>query len=502
MNYSDSEKINMILNQSWFIKIEDENEADLIIFNTCSVRKKGEDRVFWYINNIIKKNKKEDNSKKTIVWITWCMVRKTWMNIKYLNSLTSSFQMEKGKFKRKTAKKIENLSDKKWIYNNDDKLFPIIPELDFTLRIEDIKYIPFLLGKIYNESFWIDDKFDDYLKQKQLRENPSSASIVVQTWCDNYCSYCIVPYTRWRENSRSIKDIIEEAKIAVKWWAKEIILVGQNVNSYWKEFKKDNWDEENSKWKILIKTSPLTPLITGEGNNNCFKSPFRLLLEELDKIEWLDRIRFTSSNPHDMTDDILSSHFELNNTCPYLHFALQSWSNEILKKMNRKHSYEDFKKQVEYLRKNDPLFCISTDIIVWFPWETEKMFEETIQAFKELQFDFVYIARYSVRSWTLASKLYPDDISEKVKSQRWHILNDLLLENVLSRNKLMIWRKEQVLVIWKKDWFFFWRTRNFKEVFFRWGDYIKIWDYVNLKIEEMDRYVLRGKVMSFFSLED
>ena len=196
-----------------------------------------------------------------------------------------------------------------------------------------------------------------------------------------------------------------------------------------------------------------------------------------------------------MTLDILSSHFELNNTCSYLHFALQSWSNEMLKKMNRKHTYEYFKKQVEYLRKKDPFFSISTDIIVWFSWETDEMFEETIKAFKDLQFDFVYIARYSVRSWTLASKLYPDNISEEVKSQRWHILNNLLLECVLNRNKLMIWRNEIILVSWKKDWFFFWRTRNFKEVFFKWKDDIIVWDYVNVKIEEMDKYVLKGKII-------
>ena len=466
MNYADSEKINMILNQSWFIKIDDKKVADLIIFNTCSVRKKWEDRVFWYINNIIKQNKK--TSRQTIVWITWCMVRKTWMNIKYLWNHTI----------RKTAKKIENLSNKKWIYNNDDKLFPIIQKLDFTLRIEDIKYLPFILSEIYCESFWNDAKFDDYLKQKQLRENPCSVSIVIQTWCDNYCSYCIVPYTRWKEKSRWIEDIVEEVIIAVKLWAKEINLIGQNVNSYWKEFKKDCWDLENSKWKKLSNLSP-----------------FRQLLNDLDTIKWLDRIRFTSSNPHDMTLDILSSHFELNNTCSYLHFALQSWSNEMLKKMNRKHTYEYFKKQVEYLRKKDPFFSISTDIIVWFSWETDEMFEETIKAFKDLQFDFVYIARYSVRSWTLASKLYPDNISEEVKSQRWHILNNLLLECVLNRNKLMIWRNEIILVSWKKDWFFFWRTRNFKEVFFKWKDDIIVWDYVNVKIEEMDKYVLKGKII-------
>jgi tRNA-2-methylthio-N6-dimethylallyladenosine synthase len=137
-------------------------------------------------------------------------------------------------------------------------------------------------------------------------------------------------------------------------------------------------------------------------------------LSEINKIDWIDRIRFTSSNPHDMTWDILDAHFELNKTCNYLHFALQSWSNEMLKKMNRKHTYDDFKMMVNYLRKKDPLFSISTDIIVWFSWETEEMFEQTLVAIQECEFDFVYNARYSVRKWTIASKLYPDDISEPI----------------------------------------------------------------------------------------
>lgn len=464
MNYADSEKINMILLQSWFMKASDEYDADLVIFNTCSVRQKGEDKVIGMMREVVKQSK-----KSPIIGITGCMVRKTGLNKKYLS--------EDNKRDKNKAKKIETLNDEKGIFNNDDKLFPILDSLDFTLRIEDIKYIPFILWHITWEHIWNDDKFDDYLKSKQLRENPSSAQVIIQTWCDNYCSYCIVPYTRWKEMSRKPEDILEEIKTAVWAWAKEITLIGQNVNSYWKEFKKADWDEEGSKWKTS-------------------NTPFRELLEEVDKIEWIDRIRFTSSNPHDMTEDILSSHFDLKHTCNYLHFALQSWSNTMLKKMNRRHTYEDFKKQVEYLRSKDPSFSISTDIIVWFSGETDEMFQETVKAFKELEFDFVYTARYSVRKGTLAAKLYPDDIPSEVKAERWHILNNLLLENIEKRNKMMLWKIEEILISWEKDWQFFWRTRNFKEVFFQKEEGIKIWDIVKVKIEEMNKYVLKGSLVS------
>jgi len=189
------------------------------------------------------------------------------------------------------------------------------------------------------------------------------------------------------------------------------------------------WNEEQSNW-----------------NSDIGKSPFRELLESINEIEEIKRIRFTSSNPHDMTRDILDAHFDLKNTCNYLHFALQSGNNELLKKMNRKHSYEDFRNMVFYLRKRDPLFAISTDIIVGFSGETDEMFEDTMKAFKECEFDFSYTARYSVRKETLASRLYPDDIPDTVKAERWHILNDLLLKSVTKRNQLMLGRKEDVLI--------------------------------------------------------
>lgn len=475
MNQADSEKINMILLQSGFIKTSKIEDAELVIFNTCSVRQKWEDRVFWMIEEIRKinlENKKNWNPKEIKVWITGCMVRKTGLWEKYL---------ENYKRDRNKSKKINLLKDKSEIFNNDDKLFPRWKWfIDFTLRIEDIKFLPLMLTEIYGESIWNDSKFDDYLKSKQLRENPFSATIIIQTWCDNFCTFCIVPYTRGSENSRPIEEIVEEAKEAVKNWAKEITLVWQNVNSYWKQFvDKKLWNAEKSKWNEWI-----------------WKSPFRQLLEELDKIEWLDRVRFTSSNPHDMTDDILDAHFDLRTTCNYLHFALQSGNNAMLRKMNRRHKYEDFKRIVEYLRAKDPNFSISTDIIVWFSGETEEMFEDTVKAFDELGFDFAYNARYSVRTGTIASKMFPDDVSDEKKAERWHILNDKLLESILKRNEKMLWNIEEVLVSWQKDEYFFWRTRNFKEVYFEvpeWRE-VKIWDLVKVKLTELDRYVIKWEL--------
>jgi tRNA-2-methylthio-N6-dimethylallyladenosine synthase len=150
---------------------------------------------------------------------------------------------------------------------------------------------------------------------------------------------------------------------------------------------------------------------------------------------------------------------------------------------------------VNYLRSKDPFFAISTDIIVWFSWETEEMFEMTKKAFEECEFDFTYNARYSVRKWTIAAKIYPDDITNEQKAERWHILNDMLLDSIWKRNQMMLNREEKVLISWEKEWNFIWRTRNFKEVRFPKIDWIKVWDLVKVKILELDRYILKWKLI-------
>ncbi len=157
-----------------------------------------------------------------------------------------------------------------------------------------------------------------------------------------------MPYTRGHEISRPLGDIVGEVVESVEHQGtKEVTLLGQNVNSYGKETRKNLWNPEELTW-----------------TDSTVRTPFRELLEKLNEVQGLDRIRFTSSNPHDMTRDILDAYFDLEKCCHYLHFALQSGDNDLLKKMNRRHSYEDFRSQVEYLRNRDPLFGISTDIIV------------------------------------------------------------------------------------------------------------------------------------------
>ncbi|MCH8518218.1 radical SAM protein [Candidatus Gracilibacteria bacterium] len=655
MNQADSEKVQMVLLQCGFMRASSIEDAHIVVFNTCSVRQKGEDRVFGMIQEIKKHDK--DKKEKTLVGITGCMVRKTGIAKRYLESDV-----------RKKIQKIEFLETQNEVYNSDDKLFPRSIYLDFTFRIEETKYIPHILSHILGKKIGQEDKFDDYLKQIQQRENPFSASVIIQTGCDNYCTFCIVPYTRGSEVSRENSEIVSECRESVKSGAKEVTLLGQNVNSYGKQKNIKLWNAEKSKWnnterkmkigidlddtlfvvlgeellmrynqkfRDLVRMEDITTfdcggienlmneyhifetenaqnlelhtggqeviqslkddgyklyvitsrevqakndtlillekyfgndffeevifikerghdnkyeaaneyeldIVIDDGphhidayrenfkgkicvfhspwNRECkednkkiyrihdwyefqnllpklsFTSPFRVLLEDVGNIGGLDRIRFTSSNPHDMTRDILDAHFEVPSMCNYLHFALQSGSNEMLKKMNRRHSYEDFRNMVYYLRSRDPLFSISTDIIVGFSGETDEMFEATIKAFEECQFDFSYTARYSVRPQTLAAQMFPDDVPDNIKAERWHILNSLLLKNVQTRNELMLGRIEDILISGERDEQFFGRTRNFKEVFFEKSEGVKIGDIIPVKITDMERYVLRGYI--------
>ncbi|MDD3120411.1 MAG: MiaB/RimO family radical SAM methylthiotransferase [Candidatus Gracilibacteria bacterium] len=468
LNYADTEKISMIFLQSGIAKTNSYKEADIVILNTCSVRKKGEDKVLGMIREIHKFNKL--NKTKIIVGVTGCMVKKTGVNPAYLH----------GENEKQKVKQIELLKSPDSIFNSDDILFTRKYSPDFVFRVEEISYVTKILSHILNKNIGNDMKFNEYLELEQLRENPASANIIIQTGCDNFCTFCIVPYTRGREVGRNTEDIVNEAKIAILNGAKEITLLGQNVNSYGKTTKSKLWDKEGLTW-----------------NNKNIQTPFRELLNKLDKIEGLDRIRFTSSNPHDMTCDILDAHFELDHTCNYLHFALQSGNDDVLKRMNRKHTVEDFREMVNYLRKKDPLFAISTDIIVGFPDETEEEFEDTCHVFEELEFDFAYIARYSERFGTYASNHLKNNVSDQEKARRWDILNTLLKKNIEKRSKLMIGREEDILITAKsKKHGIAGRTRNFKEVFVDYDEKINIGDMVKVKIAELDRWVLKGKNLS------
>lgn len=469
MNYADSEKVNMVLLQSGLMKVLDPAKADVVVLNTCSVRQKGEDRVFGYAHEI--KKLSESLGKEIAVGITGCMVRKTGIAKKFLADTE----------RKANGGKITLLPSQESVFNWDDDLLLRTEYVDFVFRIEETGHLPKLLSVATGHDVGNDEKWEEYLKMRQSRENRSSANVIIQTGCDNFCSFCIVPHTRGRETSRPLLEIVEEVREAVSAGAKEVCLLGQNVNSYGKETRAKLWNPDSLTWNM-----------DDQGRTET-KTPFRELLEAVGSVEGLDRIRFTSSNPHDMTRDILDAHFEVPAMTPYLHIALQSGSDAVLKRMNRKHTYADFLSQIRYLRSKDPLFSISTDIIVGFPGETEEEFVATLRAMEECEFDFVFLARYSARRGTFATDRIGDDVPSGVKADRWNRANALLETLVRKRNAKMIGRTEEILITGKgRTGGLVGRTRNFKEVFLPEREGVSEGSTVIAKIEGMDDWVLKG----------
>ncbi len=357
------------------------------------------------------------------------MVRKTGIARRYLPAESE---------RRSPKGKILLLSDGASAFNWDDDLLSRSRDIDFVFRIEEVGSLPKLLSAITGDDIGNDEKWESYLRMRQTRENPFQANVIIQTGCDNFCAFCIVPHTRGREGSRPLSEIVDEIRDAVGSGAKEVTLLGQNVNSYGKTSKAKLWDPETLKWHT-----------DASGNVEGGKTPFRELLDAVSAIPGLERVRFTSSNPHDMTKDILDAHFELPAMTPYLHIALQSGSDRILKLMNRKHTFADFKTQIDYLRSKDPFFSISTDLIVGFPGETEEDFQSTLDAMEACEFDFAFIARYSPRKGTFATDRLGDDVPASAKAERWSRANVALESLVRRRAERMVGRAEEILVTGK-----------------------------------------------------
>ncbi len=251
------------------------------------------------------------------------------------------------------------------------------------------------------------NKASNYLDIKPCYSNKFSANIPIMTGCNNFCSFCVVPYTRGREISRPVKDIISEIKKLAQKGYKEIWLLGQNVNSY-------------------------------------DKIPFPDLLRKTNEIQGDFWIRFTSSNPKDFSDDTIKAIKESEKVTEYLNLPAQSGDNEILKKMNRPYTIKRYKEIIKKTRKEIPDITLSTDIIVGFPGETKEQFNNTAKLLKEIEYDMAYIAKYSPRPQTEASKM-EDSVPQKEKNRREKVLTDILKETALKKNKEYIRKEIDVL---------------------------------------------------------
>ncbi len=257
-----------------------------------------------------------------------------------------------------------------------------------------------------------EDKFS-VLKEKRSAQRGPSAFLTVQEGCDKFCAFCVVPYTRGTENSRPVSRIIDEAKHLVESGVKEITLLGQNVNAY------HGAGLDGREWSLAK------------------------LIWELDKIDGLARIRFTTSHPNDMTDDLIEAHGTCKKLMPYLHLPVQSGSNKILKRMNRSHDAESYICLISKIREARPDILISGDFIVGFPEETDKDFDDTISLIKNIEYGQAFSFKYSTRPGTPAAER--NQVSEEVKTARLHELQNLIKEQQKSIQDKMVDRTVEVL---------------------------------------------------------
>ncbi|OGD67869.1 hypothetical protein A3F08_00430 [Candidatus Berkelbacteria bacterium RIFCSPHIGHO2_12_FULL_36_9] len=338
-----------------------EKDADLIIVLACSVRQKPLDRIFGKI-----KLWKKLPQKPKIV-ITACVLSHD---------------------KKKLENKVDAIIDTK---NFQKEFLSFQKKYFINKRLGVIKYSKLNINKSFNPE-----------------KNKSTSYIPIMSGCDNFCTYCVVPYTRGKEISRPVDDIISEIKNLVENGINEVTLLGQNVNSY---YSKSNL--KNQKSKTQIKN-----LKNGKYN-------FVQLLREIEKIKGLKKISFLTAHPKDMSDELIEWMGVSKKFSHKLHLPVQSGDNEILKKMNRHYTSENYIKLIENLKLKIKNLNLSTDIIVGFPSETKKQFKNTVKLCKKINFNQAYVSQYSPRPGTLASTM-KNDVSAKEKKRRWQILNDLI----------------------------------------------------------------------------
>ena len=383
LNENDSEKICGMLEEMGYISTEDYTQSDLVIFNTCCVRENAEDKLFGKLGEL----KKVKEKRGTIIAIGGCMMQEKHITDK----IQESYPYTDIIFGTHTMHKLPE--DIYKILENRKKLQDVI-DID---------------GEIY-----------EGLPIKRTSE--IKASVTIMYGCNNFCSYCIVPYVRGRERSRHPKDILEEVEQLAKEGYKEITLLGQNVNSY---LRAEKWKEEGKEYK---------------GINS-----FATLLKEINKIDGIERIRFVSPHPKDFTDDVIDAIASCEKICKLVHLPLQSGSTQVLKTMNRKYTKEQYLGLVEKMKAKIPNLTLSTDIIVGFAGETEEDFEDTLDVVRKVCFEQVYMFIYSRRVGTPGDKM-ENQIPEEIKHKKFDRLKQLVESQIAENNQKYVGTIQKVLV--------------------------------------------------------
>lgn len=450
MNYSDAERTTSVLEGVGYKKARDENDADLIVVLSCSVRQKAIDRIYGKLRNWTKRKRK---GEKLTIAVTGCVLPED---------------------RKKMTERIDLMFD----IRDVDKLPTLLTSLRGVHQLADDVAISKTNRSQHPEGLAMTRLYNDYLNIQPKHGSSFQALVPISFGCNNFCSYCAVPYTRGREKSRPMKEIVNECEKLIKKGYKEITLLGQNVNSYGNDLnQKSKVKNQNDKPKTKI-----------DGG----KSLFVELLKKIDNIPGKLWIRFISNHPKDMSDELIDAVASLEKVTPYVHLPLQSGNDKVLKRMSRHYTKGHYLNLVKKIKKSIPDVAISTDIIIGFPQETKKEFLDSASVMKKVKFDMAYISQYSERPGTAASKLI-DDVSAAEKKKRDKILNEILKKTALANNKKYIGKTVEVLVEKKYKNKLWGRTDTYKIVEFS-GHEKNIGNFVKVRIKNCTSWLLKGEI--------
>ena len=379
MNVYDSHRMAVILENFGYEPAASQADADLVLFNTCHIREKAAEKVFSDLGRAyLIKQERAEKGQNTVIGVTGCVVQA-----------------------------------------EDEEIAKRAPYVDFALGPLTYHRLPEILTKIGRKrgETIIDTDFPAEAKFDFLPENRSEGGcsfLAVQEGCNNFCTYCVVPYTRGAEYSRPVAEVVDEAKHLLETGTLEINLLGQNVNSYHGE------DE------------------AGKERNLAY------LLRRLAELDGLKRLRYTTSYPADVDDDLIACHRDLEQLMPYLHLPVQSGSDKILKAMNRRHDRKLYLEVIEKLKKANDKLRFSSDFIVGFPGESDEDFNKTLSLVREVEYIQAFSFKYSRRPGTPAAVM-PGQVEEKVKKERLDILQNLLFDYQTKFNESCIGKVFEVL---------------------------------------------------------
>ena len=435
LNENDSEKLCGMLEEMGYTKTDNFEDANIALFNTCCVRENAEDKLFGKLGEL--KRIKEKNG--TIIAIGGCMMQEQHI----IDKIKHSYPF------------VDVIFGTHTLYRFPEDLFKALQNKEKVKDVIDID------GEVF-----------EGLPIK--RDSKIKASVTIMYGCNNFCTFCIVPYVRGRERSRKPKDIINEVKELAKEGYKEITLLGQNVNSYLRVEREKNIEFEEY-----------------EGVNS-----FATLLRAINKIDGIERIRFVSPHPKDFTDDVIVAISDCDKVCKLIHLPLQSGNTKVLKEMNRKYTKEQYLNLVDKMKSRIPNLTLSTDIIVGFPGETDEEFEDTLDVVRKVKFEQVYMFIYSRRVGTPGDRM-PNQVPEKIKHERFNKLKELVESQIEENNQKYVGTIQKVLVEGESKnnkELLTGRTDSNKVVIFE-GDKKLIGQMIDLKITSEHMWYLKGNII-------